>query len=541
MIIIVSIILKVLAIAVILFIVYLKLDRWYSRYDKTNIRGPEPVYFLGNLLELAIIDRWVLAKKWLAKHDRIFAYYNGFERNISMGDLKSIKKLEENPHQAKNMDFQELNCHCRHLSNSTDRWPGLMRPKLTIRQLEYMRKRVKKFLDSTMEAFITEVTNGGNKSSNVINIQEPIDSIMLQLCGLCFLGRKPIMNNNGELEFPIIKLDDLLSQDHLSRLVWNISNWPSQYRSQLSLLLINRIKGHGYLVSEMDDFIMGMINERRATTGTKVTNMIHFLLEPDYANEPDCPGGSTDQITTWTNEFLLEQIKMSIFATYEFASASMANILYALSFHPEIQQKLHQELLRAEQTNDITKKKKDNSENKNNKQDSFLYSSCEYLDAVIFETLRMMPVVSQQKRELSQPFYLVLPYNFILKEGTSVQINVASIHHDPEYWPQPDRFDPGRFMGSRKNSIIENSFIPFGYQSSASGSSFSPKNPNQPDLELIILRIWLSNMIRRFQFEQPESEHEPTFSLAGTRESALNVTRRQVTNLKLTERLETQL
>ena len=33
---------------------------------------------------------------------------------------------------------------------------------------------------------------------------------------------------------------------------------------------------------------------------------------------------------------------------------------------------------------------------------------------------------------------------FTLPKGLLVQVPIYYLHHNPEYWPEPDRFDPNR-------------------------------------------------------------------------------------------------
>lgn len=35
------------------------------------------------------------------------------------------------------------------------------------------------------------------------------------------------------------------------------------------------------------------------------------------------------------------------------------------------------------------------------------------------------------------------------------------VHHDPKFWPNPERFDPERFNDENKNKIQPATFIPF--------------------------------------------------------------------------------
>lgn len=52
--------------------------------------------------------------------------------------------------------------------------------------------------------------------------------------------------------------------------------------------------------------------------------------------------------------------------------------------------------------------------------------------------------------------------NFVLKKGTSTFIPVVGLHRDPDYYPEPMKFDPERFTEENKSKIPPFAFIPFG-------------------------------------------------------------------------------
>ncbi|RDH76567.1 cytochrome P450 [Mycolicibacterium moriokaense] len=79
-----------------------------------------------------------------------------------------------------------------------------------------------------------------------------------------------------------------------------------------------------------------------------------------------------------------------------------------------------------------------------------------YLGAVIQETLRMHPPVPIVLRRLTAPRTID---NVSRDAGDIVGVALHALHFNPSLWPQPDRFDPERFIG-RKPSPFE--YAPFG-------------------------------------------------------------------------------
>jgi cytochrome P450 family 6 len=82
-----------------------------------------------------------------------------------------------------------------------------------------------------------------------------------------------------------------------------------------------------------------------------------------------------------------------------------------------------------------------------------------YLDKVFHETLRLYPVLGFLNRICIKP-YKVPGTNVVLDKGTPVLISTLGLQHNPEYFPDPLKFDPERF--SEDKPLIPFSFQPFG-------------------------------------------------------------------------------
>jgi cytochrome P450 len=79
-----------------------------------------------------------------------------------------------------------------------------------------------------------------------------------------------------------------------------------------------------------------------------------------------------------------------------------------------------------------------------------------YLEAVVQETLRLHPIAPDVPRKLARPLVLG---DYTLPTGVAVGVATALLHTRPDLYPEPERFNPQRFL-DRKFSPFE--YTPFG-------------------------------------------------------------------------------
>lgn len=53
------------------------------------------------------------------------------------------------------------------------------------------------------------------------------------------------------------------------------------------------------------------------------------------------------------------------------------------------------------------------------------------------------------------------PDNYSIPAGTSVVIHVYRLHHDPEQFPDPEAFDPDRFLPQNSTRRHSYAYVPF--------------------------------------------------------------------------------
>ena len=116
-----------------------------------------------------------------------------------------------------------------------------------------------------------------------------------------------------------------------------------------------------------------------------------------------------------------------------------------------------------------------------------------YVDAFISELLRTRPVLQWSVRQLMRPLSLG---SWLLPEGTLVAVSIYLVHHDPDVFPDPDRFLPDRFLGQQSSRA--HSFVPFG------GGT---RRCLGGRLALLEIRTVLAQLLGRFTLE-PVRGHE---------------------------------
>lgn len=80
----------------------------------------------------------------------------------------------------------------------------------------------------------------------------------------------------------------------------------------------------------------------------------------------------------------------------------------------------------------------------------------EYLDATIKESMRLMPIISLIGRRLQKPLRIGA---WDLDRGDGAVGNIHLTHRNPAVWPDPQRFEPERFL-AKKPTAYE--WFPFG-------------------------------------------------------------------------------
>ncbi|XP_035661541.1 cytochrome P450 2U1-like [Branchiostoma floridae] len=125
-------------------------------------------------------------------------------------------------------------------------------------------------------------------------------------------------------------------------------------------------------------------------------------------------------------------------------------------------------------------------------------SQLPYVNACLLETMRIRTIVPLASHATTQE---VKVQGYDIPKGTQVMMNMYSLHMDPAYWPDPDRFDPERFLDAEGNVIKKpESFMPF------SGGRRVCLGEQLARMELF---LFFSTLLQSFTFKTPVGAPPP--------------------------------
>ncbi|CAH2010411.1 unnamed protein product [Acanthoscelides obtectus] len=305
--------------------------------------------------------------------------------------------------------------------------------------------------------------------NQVIEIKEVSSKYMTDLVASCFFGfdTNSFKDQDSEFrlvsrrmfEFDIFNSISLFSYFFVPKMV----SW-----FKLKLLDTNFLK---------DVFYTTLRN--RASTNQKRNDFVDLLLQlKENFNE------NNNGIHFDTNCMVSQAITFFI-AGFETTSNAIAFALYELCLRPDCQEKLRREIGES-LPNDV----------------EITFESIQkmkYLDMVLSETLRRYPFGPFLNRECKED-YVIKETGLVIEKGTPILIPIDGIHNDPEYYSDPEKFDPERFSDGIKYKSQSCQYLPFG-----SG----PRNCIGDRFGLICAKVGIIYILRKFRVERCETTPDP--------------------------------
>ncbi|XP_069702694.1 cytochrome P450 4C1-like isoform X2 [Periplaneta americana] len=232
-----------------------------------------------------------------------------------------------------------------------------------------------------------------------------------------------------------------------------------------SLFWISRVRrSEKRCIENMHRILKGFIDNREKTSQTERNShpsLLDMLLDLKDKN-------------IFTEKDVVDGLITIISAGSDTTATSTSLTCWLLAKHPDIQEKVMEEL------DEIF----GNSNRPTTYEDIV---QMKYLERVIKESLRLYPIVPMFGRKLKEDYKTG---NYTIPAGANVFVFVWGIHRDPEIFPDPEKFDPDRFLP--KNLVNRNDlcYMPF---------SCGPRNCIGQKYALLFMKSAISGILRKYK------------------------------------------
>ena len=237
-------------------------------------------------------------------------------------------------------------------------------------------------------------------------------------------------------------------------------------------------------VRHLRELLLSIIEDRRAGNGSQ-----HFDFLSMYLDATDKQGNK------FSDKELLDELMTLIVAGFETSANTLNWVWYLVAKHPAVEAKLIDEAQRI-----LPNVSAVSAEN---------LAAMEYTQQALEEALRLYPPVWLFTRRSHADDELE---DYDVPPGTDIYLAPYILHRTDHYWPEPERFDPERFVLANKPKK-DRPYFPF---------SLGPRRCLGEYFSFLEMKVHLGLLLPRFRMELVD-DAEPELELAINLRSAEDI------------------
>ena len=278
---------------------------------------------------------------------------------------------------------------------------------------------------------------------------------------------------------------------------------------------ITKAIGYEFLEQHIKEFFRRLMRtnmEERRRKGINRPDVIDMLMKAKDKADSYIASGKANELTGpeaevihWTEMEMVAQCFVFFLGGFDSITWVLCAATYRIVENPEVQVKLLEDV-------DKLKEKLNGRE--------LIYDDLKelkYVDQFLGELLRLDGGVFVE-RKCTKEYFMEETNQTIPKDAWIISPSSA-FHRDPEYFPDPEKFDPERFNEDNIHTINQDTYLPFGTGPRACvGQRFA----------LVELKVILFYMLANFTYEKcentlPLNAHTSFFGFKPTRPFYLNL------------------
>lgn len=279
------------------------------------------------------------------------------------------------------------------------------------------------FERSKMEQYATFITHCTKdmlnkwqlQNSSQVDILKEMNNLMLRIAFLSFCSHEPSFKEREAINFAL-----KWGNRHISYALL-----PSKWMLTPNNLIFF------WALNKMDSVIKNIIEHRRQHP-IIINDLIHTLLTAQ--KNQDIPLSDSE---------ILDEVKTLLLTGHETTACGLTSALYLLTKYPDYRVLLEEELSAVLGDRIPT------------------FEDCNHLPftkAVFLEALRLYPTIWCLPRKTLKKDSIC---GFDIPANSQLILNIYALHRNPEFWEEPNKFYPHRFLEDNPNKRHIFSYLPF--------------------------------------------------------------------------------
>ncbi|XP_054157888.1 thromboxane-A synthase-like [Oppia nitens] len=472
------------AVLLVVYVVYRK--RHFSLLERNGIYGPKPSIISGNIADVVKMPSIERHDSLVKKYGKIVGYYIGWRPTVLVAD----------PDLAKSIQIKDFHYFADrpHMTLKHGLHPNPSLSKMLIRDQGKRWKEVRSALTPTFSGaklrIMTPIVNDAinnlldiidrqSKSGEEFDIYDMFQNLTTDVIGRTAFGIQSNVQNKENDKF-LNAAKDVFNMSINQWMFFLIQCFPSTdtvlypYRRFKEMIDHKLGKSPNGILLDMardivqirkqnpnnrrKDLLQLMLDTKISTDDISYDKMVAGndvdVKESDNNNTSTKKNGSANgggrrlskTEITLTEEEIQANCVLFYEAGYETTSTALGFMAHILVNYPDVQEKVRREVQQLYESE--------------GKLDFNTVNKLEYMECVLNETMRVYPpVITFVSRECLQDYKYK---DITIPKGAAVQVATYYLHHDPDYWSEPEKFDPDRFSAERKHEIYPSSWQPFG-------------------------------------------------------------------------------
>ena len=422
--------------------------------------GPKTSYLLGDL-RAAWDDPLKLMGNGARNYGDLVRFRFGWMHYFLLNDERAVHRVlvENAKNYKKSANYQGLRILLGEglLTSEGEFW----RKQRKLAQPAFHRDCIQNFLATFKRCAEDMIARWENEYADrdvTIDLHAEFMRLTFRVVGLCLLGK--------DLEGDASAFGDALNV----ALVWANEHVESLLRIPLWVPTPRNLACRSAMRT-IEAVVLGVVAERRRT-GIQKPDLLGMLMELQ-----------DDDGVHMTDKQLRDELLTLVVAGHETTANALTFALYRLSQTPEVLTKLRAEVDTATE-------------------DEQALVKLSYNRAVVDETLRLYPPAWIVEREAIEDDTVG---GKVLPKGGTVGISAFILHRNPKYWPDPEVFQPERFLTPDPDRP-KHAYMPFGA---------GPRTCIGNVFALTEMQIVIAMFVRRFDIV-PQSAEPVAFDAAIT-------------------------